>query len=59
MSDANVWNYVIGAYAVTWVTLLGYAARVFVLNRRARQLAVDHLLTVDPARRILRRIASA
>lgn len=41
MSDANVWNYVIGAYAVTWLTLIAYAARVLVLNRRARRLAVD------------------
>ena len=36
MSDANVWNYVIGAYAVTWVGLIGYAVRLFVLNRKAR-----------------------
>lgn len=41
MSDANVWNYVIGAYAVTWVSLIGYATRVFVLNRRAQRVAVE------------------
>jgi hypothetical protein len=37
MSDANVWNYVIGAYAVTWVGLIGYGIRLFVLNRRAKE----------------------
>lgn len=42
MSDANVWNYVIGAYAVTWVGLIGYTVRLFVLNRRAKA-TVDEL----------------
>ena len=42
MSDAgNVWSYVIGAYAVTWVVLLGYAVRLYLLNRRARRTAVE------------------
>lgn len=41
MSDANVWNYVIGAYAVTWVGLIGYGVRLFALNRRARAAAID------------------
>ena len=31
------WNFVIGAYVVTWVGLIGYAARLFVLNRAARR----------------------
>lgn len=39
MSDANVWNYVIGAYAVTWTGLIGYGIRLLVLNRRAKQSA--------------------
>ena len=42
MSDANVWNYVIGAYAVTWVGLIGYAARLWIMNRRAKA-RVDEL----------------
>lgn len=41
MSDANVWNYVIGAYAVTWVTVLGYSIRLYTLNRRAKELAAE------------------
>lgn len=42
MSEAaNVWNYVIGAYAVTWVVLIGYSVRLFVLNRRAKQTAAE------------------
>jgi hypothetical protein len=35
MSDANVWTFVMGAYAVAWAGLIGYAVRLFVLNRRA------------------------
>lgn len=38
---ANVWNYVIGAYGVTWVVLIGYSIRLFVLNRRARRVAAE------------------
>jgi hypothetical protein len=34
-TDSNVWNYVIGAYGVTWLTLVGYSLRLFILNRRA------------------------
>lgn len=41
MSDANVWNYVIAAYAVTWVGLIGYATRLFILNRRAKETAAE------------------
>ena len=36
MSDPNVWYFVIAAYTVTWVGLIGYAARLFALNRRAK-----------------------
>lgn len=39
MFDGNVWNFVIGAYAVTWVGLIGYGVRLFVLNRRAHAAA--------------------
>ena len=41
MSDANVWNYVIGAYTVTWVGLIGYGIRLFVLNRRAKEATTE------------------
>ncbi len=41
MSDGNVWNFVIGAYAVAWVGLIGYAVRLYVLNRRAREAIRD------------------
>jgi hypothetical protein len=41
MSDANVWNYVIGAYAVTWLGLIGYAVRLVALSRRARRSAAE------------------
>ena len=41
MPDANVWNYVLGAYAVTWGVLAIYAGRLFVLNRRAARLAAE------------------
>jgi hypothetical protein len=41
MSDANVWNYVIGAYAVTWLGLIGYAVRLVLLTRRAKNAAVE------------------
>ena len=34
----NVWNYVVGAYAVTWLVLTGYALRIYVLNRRANRM---------------------
>ena len=39
MSDAgNVWSYVVGAYAVTWLVLTAYALRVYLLNRRANRM---------------------
>lgn len=34
-TTVNVWNYVIGAYGVTWVVLVGYALRLVIVNRRA------------------------
>ncbi len=42
MSDAgNVWSYVIGAYAVAWVVLIGYSVRLMALTRRARRALLD------------------
>lgn len=41
MPEVNVWNYVIGAYAVTWIGLIGYAVRLFLLTRRAKNMAAD------------------
>lgn len=41
MPEANVWNYVIAAYAVTWMGLIGYAVRLFVLTRRAKNIAAE------------------
>ena len=35
------WNFVIAAYAVAWAGLIGYAARLVLLNRRARSMARD------------------
>jgi hypothetical protein len=40
-TDANVWNYVIGAYAVSWLGMLSYALRLYILNRRATATAVE------------------
>jgi hypothetical protein len=28
------WRFVIAAYVVTWVVLIGYAVRLFLVNRR-------------------------
>ena len=33
---ADSWPYVIAAYAVTWVVLLGYSFRLMVMTRRNR-----------------------
>lgn len=41
MSDTNVWNYVIAAYAVTWIGLIGYAVRLWLLTRRAKDTAAE------------------
>jgi hypothetical protein len=40
-STANVWNYVIGAYSVTWLGLIAYAVRLYILNRRAAEVVAD------------------
>ncbi len=40
-TDVNVWNYVIGAYAVSWLTVIGYTLRLWVLNRRASRFAAE------------------
>lgn len=37
----NVWAYVIGAYAVTWVGVMGYAVRLYLLNRKAARYAAE------------------
>lgn len=37
----NVWGYVIAAYAVTWIGLMSYAARLWVLTRRAKDAAIE------------------
>ena len=29
------WRFVIAAYVVTWVVLIGYSVRLFLVNRRA------------------------
>ena len=40
MSDGgDVWSYILGAYIVTWAGLIGYALRLWILNRRARAVA--------------------
>ena len=41
MGSGNVWSYVIAAYAVTWVGLIGYTVRLFVLTRRAKDTAAE------------------
>ena len=33
---ADEWNFIIAAYAVAWVVLLGYAGYVHAVARRAR-----------------------
>jgi hypothetical protein len=40
-TTANVWNYVIGAYSVTWLGLIAYTVRLYVLNRRAVEVAAE------------------
>jgi hypothetical protein len=34
MSESN--GYIIAAYTVTWITLIGYAIRLHLVSRRAR-----------------------
>ncbi|MGK7312565.1 MAG: hypothetical protein ACN0LA_10055 [Candidatus Longimicrobiales bacterium M2_2A_002] len=41
MPDANVWSYVIAAYAVTWFGLIGYSVRLFLLTRRAKDTVAE------------------
>ena len=41
MPDGSVWNYVIAAYAVTWIGLIGYSVRLFLLTRRAKDTAAE------------------
>jgi len=38
---SDVWNYVIGAYGVTWLGLIGYSLRLYILNRRAKATALE------------------
>jgi hypothetical protein len=33
----DVWSYVIGAYGVAWLTLIGYSLRLYLVNRRANE----------------------
>jgi hypothetical protein len=40
-TDSNVWNYVIGAYGVSWFVLIGYSLRLYLLNRRADRAALE------------------
>ncbi|HUF12217.1 MAG TPA: CcmD family protein [Longimicrobiales bacterium] len=38
---ASEWSYVVGAYALTWVVILGYALRLrYRLRRAAEELAM-------------------
>jgi hypothetical protein len=41
MGEANVWSYVIAAYVVTWIGLIGYSVRLFVLTRRAKDTVAE------------------
>jgi hypothetical protein len=33
----DVWSYVIGAYGVAWLTMIGYSLRLYLVNRRATE----------------------
>jgi CcmD family protein len=35
------WRFIVAAYAITWVTLAGYAVRLLRLRRRAEALRDD------------------
>ena len=35
------WPFVIAAYTVCWVGVIGYGLRLYLLHRRARRLAED------------------
>ncbi len=49
MGSGNNLSFVIGAYAVTWATVLGYLLRLRAANARARA-ALDHARSVGGAR---------
>jgi hypothetical protein len=34
-TTSNVWNFVIGAYGISWLVLVGYSIRLMIVNRRA------------------------
>lgn len=36
--EVNEWRYIIAAYAVTWVVLIGYTIRLIAVQRRAAAL---------------------
>lgn len=42
---ADSWPYVIAAYGVTWVVLVGYAFRLVLMTRRNR---IEHSQTRQP-----------
>lgn len=39
----NQWRFVIAAYVVTWVVLIGYAVRLHLVNRRSAALHEESL----------------
>ena len=41
MPESNVWSFVIAAYAITWIGLIGYSVRLFILTRRAKDIAAE------------------
>jgi len=45
------WRFVIAAYVVTWVVLIGYAVRLFLVNRRVTALHDESVRVVSGAAR--------
>jgi biopolymer transport protein ExbB/TolQ len=43
------WRFVIAAYVVTWVVLIGYSVRLFLVNRRAAAVHDESVRTVPGA----------
>lgn len=41
MGESSVWSYVIAAYAVTWIGLIGYSVRLWALTRRAKDTVTE------------------
>ncbi len=41
MGSGNVWNFVIAAYVVTWIGLIGYTIRLSLLTRRAKDTVAE------------------